>query len=243
MPTMVPRTCLLLAGLFSGLFFHVALGQERAAYTAKTVEKRFSPSGEETETEFITDAVRSDGSQVKIVRKIAATKQWADVKTVIDLKSKQRFEFEPLTESRTTTALSVRYAEYLQTKPKSCTEGSTPQKERIHGQEVIKVQNEYNLPAGEVDRTERWLAPSLDCFPLRERFSRGSKGGPFVLKMTRDVTALIPGEPDPKLFLAPSNFKERTASEVAAEFKRKYPKLAEEGCTPCSTTPSPDGSK
>jgi hypothetical protein len=228
----------LLIALFTGFCLHEAVGQEHAVYTAKTVERRFSANGVETEMEMITDAVRGNGSQVKIVRKIAATKQWVDVKTVIDLESKQRIEFEPLTESRTTSPLSARYAQYLLTKPKSCGEGSAPERDRIREQEVIKVQNEYNLPSGEVDRIERWLAPALNCFPLRERFSRGPKKGPFALKMTRDVTMLSLGEPDSKLFLALPGFKERTASEVAAEFKRKYPKLAEEGCGPCTTTPS-----
>ena len=227
--------------LFVGFCLHESAGQERAAYTAKTVEKRFSSKG--TETEMITDAVRGDGSQVKIVRKIAATKQWVDVKTVIDLRSSQRAEFEPLTESKTTTPLSARYVQYLLTKPKSCGEGSNFERNKIFGQDVIKVQNEYNLPSGEVDRVERWLAPSLNCFSLRERLSRGPKNGPFVLKMTRDITELRLGEPEGALFLAPPDFKERSASEVAAEFKRRYPKLAEEGCTPCTTTPFPEASK
>ncbi|HVN81194.1 MAG TPA: hypothetical protein VMW38_19555 [Terriglobia bacterium] len=224
--------------LFAGIFLLESAGQERAAYMAKTVERRFSPGGVETEMEMITDAVRDNGSQVKIVRKIAPTKQWVDVKTVIDLKSKERIEFEPLTESRTTSPLSARYVQYLLTKPKSCGEGSAAERDKILEQEVIKVQNEYNLPNGKVDRVERWLAPALNCFPLRERFSRGPKKGPFELKMTRDVTMLSLGEPDSKLFLSPPGFKERTASEVATEFKRKYPKLAEEGCGPCTTTPS-----
>jgi hypothetical protein len=233
----------LFCGILVGFPPRDVSGQERAAYTARTVEKRFSPSKVETETEFITDAVRSDGSQVKITRKIAATKQWVDVKTIIDLKSKQRIELEPLTESRTTSALSARYAQYLQTKPKACAEGSSLERSRIRGQEVIRVQNDYNLPSGEVDRVERWLAPALDCFPLRERFSKGPKNGPLTLKMTRDVTTLTLGDPDPLLFQAAPNFKERSASEVAAEFKRKYPRLAEEGCGPCTTTLSAETSR
>jgi hypothetical protein len=233
---MASRFAILFFGILVSFPLGEATGQMRAAYTAKTVEKRFSPSGVETETEFITDVVKSDGSQVKITRKIADTKQWVDVKTIIDLKSRQRIELEPLTESKTTSALSARYAQYLQTKPKACADGSSLERSQVQGQEAIRVQNDYNLPSGEVDRVERWLAPALDCFPLREKISRGPKSGPFTLKMTRDVTALTLGDPDPSLFQVKPNFKERSASEVAAEFKRKYPKLAEEGCGPCTAT-------
>jgi hypothetical protein len=213
-----------------------AFGEDRASYTVKTVEKRYSSSGVEIETQFITDAVRNDGSQVKIIRKIADTKQWVNVKTIIDLKSRQRIELEPLTESKTSSSLSARYVQYLQAKPKACSEGSSQEKSVVQGQEVIRMQNDYNLPSGEVDRVERWLAPALDCFPLREKFSKGPKNGPFKLKMTRDVTELTLGEPNASLFQVNPDFKERSASEVAAEFKRKYPKLAEEGCGPCTTT-------
>ncbi len=232
---------ILLLGMAGGTRPGECRGQGRTAYTAKTVEKRFSPAGAETDTEFITEAVKSDGSQVKIVRKIAATKQWVDAKTILDVKARQRVELEPLTQSRTTSPLSTRYAQYLSAKPQSCGESAISEKTRIHGLEVLKVQNDYTLPSGEIDRVERWVAPVLDCFPLRERFSKGPKAGPFTLKMTRDVTSITRGEPNPSLFLPASQFKERSASEVAEEFKRKYPKLAEEGCTPCTTNLDPEG--
>ncbi len=217
--------------------------QGRTPFSAKTIERRFSVTGSEDATETITEAFKSDGSQAKIVKKLAATKQWAEAKTLIDVPERKRTELEPLTESRTTTPLSARYADYLRVKPKSCGEGGALEKELIHGQAVFKVMNEYTLPNGEVDRVERWMAPGLDCFPLREKFSKGPKAGPFHLKLTREVTSLKVGEPDPSFFSVPAHFKERSASAVAAEFKRKYPKLAEEGCAPCTTTPVPGDGK
>ena len=63
----------------------------------------------------------------------------------------------------------------------------------------------------------KWVAPALDCYPLREtQISRWGSHNEIT------VTAVAEGEPSAKFLTVPANYVERPPSQVDAEYWTKY---------------------
>lgn len=76
-------------------------------------------------------------------------------------------------------------------------------------------------------KKERWISPEWNCLEMKTLWSVRKPSGDFFLTTSTEVTAIIPGEPDPILFALPaSGYIERSPSEVMAEFARRFPNAA-----------------
>jgi len=68
---------------------------------------------------------------------------------------------------------------------------------------------------------ERWLAVNLNCIPLRQ-ISYSNAGDASAPHNEISVVSINIGEPDPTLFEPPSNFTERSPSQVLEEYTRRF---------------------
>jgi hypothetical protein len=75
---------------------------------------------------------------------------------------------------------------------------------------------------GASNQHDRWEAPTLNCFALRQIDAATvipPQKGPHNVE---EATSVVLGEPDATLFFVPQNFLERSPSERHAEFERLY---------------------
>jgi len=203
------------------------------AFTAKKVEKFYDPAGRLLTVEESLQAVRSDGSKLQIRRISLPNGQVAEQKALLDLSASKEVYTDGLTESVTTSGISARSAEALRRKPAHCGRVSNPARATLLGYEVVKVEKELPGPPGELRRAELWLAPALDCFPLKDTLFVGRPGGEVAATNFREVISVALGEPDPSLFEVPVHYVERSPSEVLREFQRRYPTLSARVCPTC----------
>jgi hypothetical protein len=182
-------------------------------------EKQFDrQSGAQTYEEFMIRASRND-AMVQIVRRAHPSGGWAEMKTITDLQGQKRVVIDPLTESLTTYKLSALELSHLTAPPANCgaQPGSAP--ERVAGYEAFRIV--HNIAHPEKPRhSEQWLAPGLNCLPVRETFVDDTTGK--VLGV-REAQFVIVGRPPDTLFAVPQNYKERSPSEVFAEHARRFP--------------------
>ncbi|MGH9782554.1 MAG: hypothetical protein ACRD88_00065, partial [Terriglobia bacterium] len=62
-------------------------------------------------------------------------------------------------------------------------------------------------------RMEQWLAPALDCLPLKQIFYVGSTPADVYAANVKEVTEVTIGEPPSTLFEKPSGYKQRQHRE------------------------------
>lgn len=67
----------------------------------------------------------------------------------------------------------------------------------------------------------KWAAPGLDCYVLSMSAVKYVNSNPGS-KTSRETVSLIPGEPQTSLFAIPANYVERSPSQVANEFERRF---------------------
>jgi hypothetical protein len=67
-------------------------------------------------------------------------------------------------------------------------------------------------------RTERWVAEDLDCFPLQKTIT-GGRGVPQQTTVAR----LTEGEPADSLFVVPPEYMEMSPVETEAAYQTRYP--------------------
>ena len=187
----------------------------RTPFTAHKITRMFDSDGIQKLTTIHTYAVRSDGSFVSL-NQMSGSKV-VGVKVILDTSSKKRVAVDPLTESITTHPISIGHLRLFTSRANSCTEAEATEAEsgQFLGYHVQKEVKE-----SEVSRTERWVAPALNCYPLKKTFTVIQNGvaGPHN---ESEIVAVIEGEPDPQLFEVPANFVERSPSEVLSEYERR----------------------
>src|SRR5262249_15516446 len=142
-------------------------------------------------------------------------------KLIIDTNTKTRIAADGLTESLTTTRISDARVKQMRTKS-TCTPDPSASHSSVLGYDVVQAIK--TLPAGNHGFlcVELWVAPALDCYPLREIVYRSSGGGSEVLTNLREVTSVNPGPPAVDLFVVPRGYAERAPSAVFAEYDRRY---------------------
>ncbi len=196
-------------------------------FTAIVLKKLFDKNRNQFGTEMTLTAIRGDGSQVDIMQLLQ--NKVIGTKVIIDVASKQRISVDPITESRTTYHYSDKWFLRFATPP-PCSEGPDAEHSTVLGRQVFKItQNMDPSKSSTTDEdstvVEQWVAPELDCFPLRSTISQVIDGV-LIPQQVREVISLIPGEPDPSLFQIPANYVERSPMEVSAEFERRTGKQA-----------------
>jgi hypothetical protein len=176
------------------------------------------PSGQFVKVEQSTVAVRSDGSKVES-RLFTIGGIEAEQKTISDLTLRRSVDVEGLTQSVTTYPMSsaeLRQARIRATR--TCPGDADSPHEILLGYSVVKT----TLHQGD-RRIESWMAPDLNCFILKQSVYGKSADAPSTIT---EAHSLVVGEPDPLLFSIPRGYRERSPSQVDAEFSRRYPKDA-----------------
>ena len=90
------------------------------------------------------------------------------------------------------------------------------------GYQVRKVVKDSLSTSDRKVRFEAWLAPALNCDPLKTVNWGARNDGPFFMLEEIVVTSVTPGDPDAALFEIPANYVERSPGEVQAEYARRY---------------------
>ena len=224
--TIIGVLCAFVLSLFAGYEAH---SQEHPRRTWKpfVAEKRVLNAPTTQATPLIhheTFARRSDGSYVRSyeVKSPTGEKEW--MVEIHDLRNGRSITLEPSTKFAMTFYYSDKFMrEWIETQH-SCDRWSFPKgaltlqprgrRDMILGHEVVQAVVED--PDG--DRTETWVAPELDCHPLREALS--SDDGYYQEHV---VTRLEEIEPPDSIFEVPRGYVEASPKQVEAAYAAKYP--------------------
>ena len=194
----------------------------RKAFTAIYIDSGYKPDWTLALRQAGIYAVRGDGSTVEAQSEELPNHEWVTVRSVVDLAARKRTSVSPETESISTYALSDAALAHYQRPDTSCSAQSSAPHATILGYDTVQVHSEITHPPGIVLKSDRWLAPALDCYPLRVRSFFGSTGGPPSPNF-REVVAVMEGEPSPALFAIPEGYTERSPSEANAEYMKRFP--------------------
>jgi hypothetical protein len=137
-----------------------------SAFTITGVTRMAGSSGEEMSIPTVL-ASRADGSSVDL--RLMGDGKMAGNKAIIDLSRGQRVAVDPVSESKTTYALAPPEISRLRLNASSCLEQTGSERGEILGVEVVKVvQRPPASGNGNREEIEQWLAPALNCYPLRK---------------------------------------------------------------------------
>jgi hypothetical protein len=170
-------------------------------------------------------ARRSDGSYVHSYTTISPRGETGWAAEISDLAGRRFAFLEPFTKSVSTFYLTDRAITERRLAQDECRAGDqmitigrsqssdSGQKMIILGRRVESV-----VQRSEVDTVERLVAPELNCHPLRESvtFPEGGRNETRVL-------ALEDGEPPASLFQIPTDYIERSPTEMEAAYSARYP--------------------
>ncbi|MGB8542869.1 MAG: hypothetical protein WCD49_14665 [Candidatus Acidiferrales bacterium] len=138
-----------------------------------------------------------------------------------DIPSRHNVMLEPFTKSVMTQVLSPKeIADFLNSQ-KACSEtilspDGNESTEQLLGHAVVRVEEKLKAV-----HTVSWVAPDLDCFPLRQSvtFLDPQHAG---LRHDDVVTKIEEREPPSSTFAVPSDYTERSPLELQSEYARKY---------------------
>ena len=178
----------------------------RAPFQASVVIRHYDSNGSLRHTEEITEAFRKDGSWVSY--RVAINGEKTGTRIIVDAASKTRTSIDPNTKSKITYHLDDGVLAEMEKALTEC--ASSPSKgDSILDVAVVKKHTDtINNEA-----IDELLAPSLGCYPLQATSVKTEKSGK-QLRNESIVTSIAMGEPDPRLFIVPSEYVERSPSEV-----------------------------
>lgn len=190
-------------------------------FTATMKEVRFDAAGTERATEIYTYAMRSDGSSVKVVNREFPDGKRYPMRLVMDLSGKKRISIDPSTQSTTTYVLSAFILKKTGSDFHSCMGGKLTPRPKIAGFETAYRNITYGKDPEIKNLGEEWVAPALNCFPLKQVIYRhGEKTGPH--NEIEAITVVL-GEPDSALFQIPADYAERSPRQVMEIYAKKFP--------------------
>lgn len=194
----------------------------KPGFTVKRVQKVYRVStGEKVYTYESTYGRRSDGSSVEVRRIADPEGNTREQRVVIDLTGKRRLTLDGLTQSVTTYALSEAQVAEHRRRPACPVEPA--ERDQLLGFDVVRIEERTRTGKGTGFRVEKWVAPALDCLPLRERVFVSHAGDRFELAWEAEVTSVELVEPPAEWFEIPAGYVERSPSAVLDEFRRRFP--------------------
>jgi len=236
---MLKRVKLALSVLGAGLFgfvlfitiYHVKLwSQERqpiTPFTATLLRYTVNSAGKKDGAPLrCVTAFRSDGSLVRMAWVFMPDGHMTADRRIFDVATRKETRVFEGTESKNTRPMSDITRHALMSHTQVCSGESGPYSfevvghARMLGYDVIHLKRDSPLVKGgsEVQHTEKWVAPELDCYSLYTK-GQGSADHAGI----DEVISVVHGEPDPALFEVPATYTERSMVEVAREFARRYP--------------------
>lgn len=197
-------------------------------FTAVLVTSHEDNTGARNDTETSLTAVRSDGSRAEM--SVAVGNESEGTKTLLDVTNKRRVTIDPKTASQTTYPMSAAAVEDA-LRGHLCPGQLKGEHSTMLGYDVVKVTDLMpNTPAAQ-QRVDLWIAPALNCFPLREEAFL-LKEGEVKARNISTVISISKGDPDPTLFQVPPGLTERSPSAVMAARAKLH---GDTQCTSCST--------
>lgn len=195
-----------------------AKSEPHKPFTAFQVERRYDAAGVERYHEYKTYAVRTDGSSAWFANRPGSDGQIHVAGAIYDVPNQRVTGVDGFTESTTTETFGPGLLAVQTKVDHSCQTAS--ERSVILGQEVVKVVKRVDPPIHPVETTD-WAAPGLDCFVFSQTAVHYTDGQPDA-KNTLETLFVIPGEPSASLFTAPPNFVERSPSQIADEYTRRF---------------------
>jgi hypothetical protein len=160
-------------------------------------------------------ARRADGSTVQSRVVTGPDGKQYTQRTVADAAKGVRVVIDGVTQSITTYHLSKVAVAELRAPARRCGNDASPSGESLMGHAVVRTVLNAN------GRIETFLAPDLGCVLLRERVYRPDANGNDRQVASKEAVAVMPGDPDPALFVIP-DWPERSPSEVTSEMSKKF---------------------
>lgn len=186
-------------------------------YTVMLRESVTDATGRETRNAIWTFAARSDASRVYATRRNVSTGR-VDSRRYIELATGDRIQIGDLWEIRSSVHMS-KHALPLQwhRDPKSNCLKNLAGIPVAKDEQVVDQSTIAGLRAVRVRwrASETWYALDHGCAVVQERHDFGNS------KSEKTLIALIPGDPDPALFLAPRSYRELPPSEFAANVAQR----------------------
>jgi hypothetical protein len=216
----------LLAFGISFLVFHVRLVSAKPQvvvpnvrpFVASSSKRYYAQSGDlgiEAEIEYARTSHRSTVVRQRHVYPDPAISETTS--HINDFDKERQVFLEPLTKSVMTMSypqreqLSLLHGSWEETCPKA-TDDNT--KISDDGTVLLGYHVLHLVTRSTPDwTTERWMAPELECFSLRELNSRGGARNELV------VTSLTEGEPPMELFQIPADYVERSPREFESLYR------------------------
>jgi len=203
----------------------------RIPFTARVLQVFHNPDGAAGVRENVVIAYRSDGSQavgrVRTMEGVAGrSPESAEFRRVRDVQAKMDHTIFPIAESVSSLPMSAGELARLTARPQDCAvEGweidEEPAPSTVLGHRVIKrtltVPPSGGAAAGTIH--EEWVAPELNCFPLR-KITR-TPGPDGIVRTRYDALEIQIGEPDEELFRVPESYTERSPREIQQEIARR----------------------
>lgn len=196
----------------------------RVAVTVTSLQKWDIGSGEAQQT--AVEAFRADGSYAVWVRtylpEASPGPSTSEMRSLESPVTRSISLMYPQVKSLTTFQMSERYAAFM-TAPVSCDSLRDRPAGHLESTEYLgfRVLKHIVEPAkNEPNRDwllERWIAPELNCHPLRVVIWDIAADGSRKPRSVREAASVVLGEPDPKLFEIPADFVERPPSEAEKE--------------------------
>lgn len=212
------------AMIFTVVRMALAQSREQTPVTVEMTATYYEyPSGRLVKNENLTVAIRADGSRVD-------APGTGNQRIVLDIRLRKRVSIDNLTRSLTSYALSDKAVRELTRPFRACPDEHNAQRSVLLGYDVVK----FVKVLGDA-RVESWLAPALNCLELKYTVFRGVDRGQGMPATIVEAKSVVVGEPDATLFAVPSDYSERSPSQVIAEHDRLYGADGEPNCRPDRT--------
>lgn len=220
----------------------IAAAKVWTSYTATTAHTKYSAStGKVLEVDVGKRAAHRDGSQIMERALPSFIGPDGNVRpslrrsrVVIDVATGQRVSLDEDTASKTTYPLNTSRSKmpFIDRGPGgNCADiPATAERSELLGFEVRKIVRDFPSTGKRKVRVEAWLAPALNCDPLKIRNLGAVNNGPFFVLEEIVVSSVELGEPDRSLFDVPVHYVERSPSEVQAEYARRFSLSTEDQC-------------
>jgi hypothetical protein len=225
----VPATFLAFALLAGGLKISskakTQSGPPSAVFTPFILSQRvthFSRNDEAVKYVDYTIARRSDGSLAKhFIVKDSDSPDGSEGNAVFiwDVPSRQNIMLEPFTKSAMTQIYSPEEVSDFLSSQNACSDAilsphADRSTEQLLGYPVIRVEE-----TSQTEHTVSWVAPKLDCFPLRKTVTLLDAKQPGR-HSDSVVTSIQQGDPPDSLFVVPPEYSERSPLEIQSEYAR-----------------------
>jgi hypothetical protein len=193
------------------------LSESFVPFSAHLIEKHYATLNalQPAAISEISVGRRRDGSEVVITSVHSPDKSQIGLLVyVLDVNSSKEIQLEPFTKSIMTFYLSPsELAARLASKRCPGTIAQSAERANMLNYEAVRDKTEYQKST-----SDRWFAPNLSCFTLKEVYSTAS--GAWNEK---NAVSLIEGEPKASMFEIPPDYVERSPSQIAAAWTAVFP--------------------